>query len=203
MSLHAGPNTVAVIDGRRNTVSAVVAGAGRPGGVAYGADAAWVTDTGNDQLLRVDQAAQVVDRIPVGHGPGGVAFGDGEVWVANQLDGTVSEVNPAAGTPVATIGVGNGPEAIAFGYGSVWVINATDSTLSRIDPGSGHLLATIPLGRHPGRAWRPGKERFGRRAPADGQLQLVDPYTNRVSRSVPGRRLLGRGGGRCGQCLGR
>ena len=110
-SLQAGPNTVAVVDGSRNAVTAVVAGAGRPGGVAYGAGATWVTDTANDQLLRVDQAGQVVDRIPVGRGPMGVAFGHGEVWIANQLDGTVWEVNPAAGIVVARIGVGNGPDA--------------------------------------------------------------------------------------------
>ena len=183
-SLQAGPNTVAVIDGSRNAVSAVVAGAGRPGGVAYGAGTTWVTDTANDQLLRADQAGQVVDRIPVGRGPGGVAFGDGEAWVANQLDGTVSEVNPAAGRPVATIGVGNGPEAIVFGYGSVWVANATDSTLSRIDPGSGRVLATIPLGATPA-GLTAGEGGIWVTSPGAGQLLLVDPYTNRVSLSFP------------------
>src|SRR5215472_1501138 len=183
-SLQAGPNTVVVLDGSQNAVSAVVAGAGRPGGVAHGAGATWVTDTANDQLLRADQAGQVVDRIPVGRGPGGVAFGDGEVWVANQLDGTVSEVNPAAGRPVATIGVGNGPEAIAFGYGSVWVANATDSTLSKIDPGSGRVLATIPLGATPA-GLTAGEGGIWVSSPGAGQLLLVDPYTNRVSRSFP------------------
>jgi peptide/nickel transport system substrate-binding protein len=182
--LHAGPNTVAVIDGSRNAVSAVVAGAGRPGGVAYGAGAAWVTDTANDQLLRADKAGQVVDRIPVGRGPGGVAFGDGQAWVANRLDGTVSEVNPAAGRPVATIGVGNGPEAIAFGYGSVWVANATDSTLSKIDPGSGRVLATIPLVATPA-GLTAGEGGIWVTSPGAGQLLLVDPSTNRVSRSFP------------------
>jgi YVTN family beta-propeller protein len=183
-SLQAGPNTVAVIDGSRNTVSAVVTGAGRPGGVAYGAGAAWVTDTANDQLLQVDRAGQVVDRIPVGRGPGGVAFGGGEVWVANQLDGTVWEVNPAAGRPVARIGVGNGPEAIAVGYGSVWVANATDSTLSKIDPGSGHVLATIPLGATPA-GLAAGDGGIWVTSPDTGQLLLVDPSTDRVSRSFP------------------
>ena len=183
-SLQAGPNTVAVIDGSRNAVSAVVTGAGRPGGVAYGAGATWVTDTADDWLLRVDPAGQVVDRIPVGRGPAGVATGDGQVWVANQLDGTVSEVNPAAGVRVATIGVGNGPVAVASGYGSVWVANVTDSTLSRIDPGSGRVAATIPLGSTPtgvavggGGVWVAGAD--------TGRLMLVDPGTNRVSRAIP------------------
>jgi ABC-type transport system substrate-binding protein/DNA-binding SARP family transcriptional activator/streptogramin lyase len=168
-SLRAGPNTVAVIDGSRNTVSAVVAGAGPPGGVAYGAGATWVTDTADDMLLRVDSADQVVDRIRVGRGPAGVTAGDGQVWVANQLDGTVSEVNPAAGVVVATIGVGNGPVAVTSGYGSVWVTNMTDSTLSRIDAGAG-------LAAGDGGVWVTGAD--------TGELALVNPRTNRVSRAI-------------------
>ena len=84
----------------------MVTGTGRPGGIAHGAGATWITDTADNLLLRVNPAGQVVDRIPVGRGPAGVAVGMGQVWVANQLDGTVSEVNPVAGRVVATIGVG-------------------------------------------------------------------------------------------------
>ena len=178
----AGPDTVGVIDGSRDVLSGVVAGAGRPGGAAYGAGAAWITDSADDQLLQVDHAGRVVDRIPVGRGPAGVAVGDGEVWVANQLDGTVSEVNPAAGTVVATIRVGNGPDAIVSGYRSVWLANVTDSTLSRIDPGSGHVLATIPLGSVPA-GLAAGKGGIWVTSPDTGRLLLVDPRVNRVSRA--------------------
>jgi YVTN family beta-propeller protein len=183
-SLVAGPDTVGVIDGSGDVLSGVVTGAGRPGGAAYGAGAAWITDTADDLLLRVDQAGQVADRIPVGRGPGGVAVGAGEVWVANQLDGTVSEVNPAAGIVVATIGVGNGPDAVVFGYQSVWVANVTDSTLSRIDPGSGRVLATIPLGGTPA-GLAAGERGIWVTRPDTGQLLLVDPHTNRISHAFP------------------
>ena len=108
-------------------------------GSSTGAGAVWVTDSADDLLLRVDSAGQVIDRIPVGSGPAGVTVGDGEVWVANQLDGTVSEVNPGAGTQVAMITAGIGPSAIAFGYGSVWVANVTSDTLSRIDAATGEV----------------------------------------------------------------
>lgn len=107
----AGPDTVAVIDGAHNVMTGVVIGAGRPDGVAYGAGAAWITDSADDLLLRVDSANQVIDRIPVGRGPAGVTVAGGEVWVANEFDGTVSEINPVAGSVVATIQVGNGPDA--------------------------------------------------------------------------------------------
>ncbi len=183
-SVVAGPNTVAEIDAARNVLAGELTEIGRPGGIARGAGATWVTDTADDLLLRVDSAGQVVDRIPVGRGPAGVTVADGQVWVVNQIDGTVSEVNPAAGTVVATIGVGNGPVAVASGYGSVWVANVTDSTLSRIDAGSGRIVATIPLSSAPtglaagdGGVWVTGAD--------TGSLVLVDPHTSRVSRSVP------------------
>jgi len=180
----AGPDTVGVIDGSRDILSKVVTGAARPGGTAYGAGATWVTDTANNRLLQVDQAGQVVDRIPVGRGPAGVVVAAGEAWVANQLDGTISEVNPAAGTAVATIDVGNGPDAIAYGHQSVWVANVTDGTLSRIEPGSGHVLATIPLSGTPA-GLAAGERGIWVTSADTGQLLLVDPHANRVSRVFP------------------
>ena len=54
--------------------------------------------------------------------------------MANQLDGTVSEINPGAGRPVGSpIPVGIGPSAVAFGFSSVWVANVTSDTLTRIN----------------------------------------------------------------------
>jgi peptide/nickel transport system substrate-binding protein len=180
----AGPNTVGIIDGSRNVVSGVVSGIGRPGGVAYAAGATWITDSADDLLLRVDSAQQIRDRIPVGRGPAGVAAGDGELWVANELDGTISEVNPGAGTVVATIRVGNGPGAIAFGYGSLWVGNVTDNTLSRIDAGSGLVVATIPLGSSPADV-AAGARGLWVTSMDTRRLLLIDPGRNQVSHAFP------------------
>jgi peptide/nickel transport system substrate-binding protein len=182
--LTAGPNTVDVIDGANGNLSAVVTGAGRPNGIAYGLGAVWITDSADDLLLQVNSAAQIIDRIPVGSGPAGVTVGGGEVWVANELDGTVSEVNPGAGRQVATIPVGIGPSAIAFGYGSVWVANLTDDTLSRIDAATGNVVAVIPVGSAPtgiaagaGVVWVISQD--------TGELLRVDPNDNRPARAVP------------------
>jgi len=179
----AGPNTVGVIDASTRAMGAVVAGVGRPGGVAYGVGSAWITDTPDDMLLRADVAGRVLDRIPVGPGPAGVVVGGGEVWVANQLNGTVSEVNPASGAVVATIRVGNGPAAIAAAFGSVWVANVTDSTISRIDAASGQVSATIALGSAPaglasgsGGIWA---------ATSAGRLLRIDPRADRIAESFP------------------
>jgi YVTN family beta-propeller protein len=181
--LTAGPNTVGAIDGPNLDLTAVVPGAGRPSGIAYGAGAVWITDSADNLLLRVNSAAQIIDRIPVGGGPAGVTVGDGEVWVANELDGTVSEVNPVAGRQVASIRVGIGPDAVAFGYGSVWVANATADTLSRIDAATGHVIAVIPLGSAPtgiaaaaGAVWVTSQE--------TGELLRIDPAGNRPAQAI-------------------
>ena len=182
--LAAGPDSVGVIDGATADLSAVVTRVGRPDGIASGAGAVWVTDSADNLLLRVDLAGQVIDRIPVGRGPAGVTVGDGEVWVANELDGTVSEVNPGAGRQVATIPVGIGPHAIAFGYGSVWVANVTDDTLFRIDAATGTVTTVIPLGSAPagiatgaGAVWVTSQQ--------TGELLRIDPADNRPSRAIP------------------
>jgi YVTN family beta-propeller protein len=181
--LTAGPDSIGLIDGAQANLTAVVTGVGRPAGIAYGAGAAWVTDSADGMLLRVNQPGQVIDRIPVGRGPAGVAVGDNEVWVANELDGTVSEVNPGAGVPVATIGVGIGPSAITVGDGAVWVGNLTSDTVSRINAATGEVSATIPLSGTPddlafgaGSVWVLSQ--------ATDQLLGIDPAGNRPTRAV-------------------
>jgi YVTN family beta-propeller protein len=103
--------------------------------------------------------------------------------VANQLDGTVSEVNPGSGTQVAVIPVGNGPSAITFGYRSVWVANVTDDTLSRINAATDAPLATIPLDRAPagiaagaGAVWVTSQQ--------TGELLRVDPADDRLAQTI-------------------
>ena len=182
--VQAAPDAVAVINASQADLTGVVAGIGRPGGIAYGAGATWVTDTADGLLLRIDPSGQVADRIPVGRGAAGVVTGAGEIWVANEFDNTVSEVNPSTGTVVATIGVGNGPAGLAYGYGSVWAANVTDSTLSRIDPGSGVVTATVPLGSAPAGV-AAGDGGIWVASGQTGRLLLVDPRRDRVTGAFP------------------
>jgi peptide/nickel transport system substrate-binding protein len=182
-ALAAAPNSVGVVDGRHDRLQMVIKAGGEPGGIATGAGAVWVTDTASDLLLRISDNGRSVDRIPVGHRPTGVAVGDGQVWVVNQLDRSVSEVNPEALRAVRPIQVGNGAGAIAFGHGSVWVANATDYSLSRIDTDSGHVT-TIPLAGEPG-GIAASRQGVWVSSTSTGQLLLVNPRTNTVTQSVP------------------
>ena len=182
-ALAAAPNSVGIVDGRHDRLQTVIRAGGEPGGIAAGAGAVWVTDTASDLLLRIGEDGRSVDRIPVGHRPTGVAVGGGQVWVVNQLDRTVSEINPQALRAVRPIEVGNGAGAIAFGHDSVWVANATDYSLSRIDPDSGDVT-TIPLAGSPG-GIAAARQGMWVSSTSTGQLLLVDARTNTVTQSVP------------------
>jgi ABC-type transport system substrate-binding protein/DNA-binding SARP family transcriptional activator len=183
-TLTALPNSIGVIDARHNSLSDVIAAGGVPGGIAYGEGGAWVTDTPDDVVLRVDPAGEKIDRVPVGHGPTGVAVGGGEVWVVNELDRTVSEVNPRALREVKKIPVGLGARAIAYGAGSVWVANGTDSTITRINPNRGQVVARIPLAGAPA-GIAVGRAGVWVTSASTGQLLLLNPNTNQVSQPYP------------------
>ena len=80
-----------------------------------------MTDTGDDQVTRIDPDSNSVTSFAVGRAPVGIAYGAGAVWVANSGDGTVSRIDPTTSKVVATIRVGNSPRGIAVGGGKVWV----------------------------------------------------------------------------------
>jgi peptide/nickel transport system substrate-binding protein len=181
--LVASPDSVGVLDGGRNALRAVIATGGTPTGIAAGAGAVWVTDSADDDLLRIDPSLHTVERIPVGHGPTGVAVGSGEVWVVNQLDGTVSEINARAGRQVDEIPVGNGASAIADGLGAIWVANSGEDTISRIDPSRAKVVVTIPLAGAPG-GIAVGDHVIWVTSTSTGQLLSIDPHHNRVTQAI-------------------
>lgn len=157
---------------------------GRPGGIAVGEGAVWITDSIGGMLLRVDPDKNlIVDRINVGAGASGVAVGAGSVWVSNSDGGTVSQVNPRTDTVAAPIRVGNGPTSIAYGAGKVWVLNSVDATVSAISPANGHTR-TIPLGQNPteltfglGSLWVTSEEA--------GVVLRLDPRSESVVQATP------------------
>ena len=55
-------------------------------------------------------------------GSAGIAVGAGSVWVTNQLDGTVSRIDPERRAVVDTIHVGPRPVELAVDGDDVWVV---------------------------------------------------------------------------------
>jgi YVTN family beta-propeller protein len=115
--------------------------------------------------------------------------GDGSVWVANNLDGTVSRLDPGTPRVVGTIPVGSGPVALAFTEGSLWVANKFSNSVSRVDPSSNAVVDTIVTHGRPtslaggrGRVWigtRPSGERH-----RGGTLTLLGFGPRSIRRSI-------------------
>jgi YVTN family beta-propeller protein len=130
-----------------------------PSGIALGDDAIWVSDSGADNVTRVDPTG-LVTSLAVGHGPSGIAVGQGGVWVAETGDDRLVRIDPETRAVRATIPVGDAPTGVSLGAGSVWVANSGDGSVTRIDPKTDQRLATIAVGGSPqaievaaGRAW--------------------------------------------------
>jgi hypothetical protein len=105
-----------------------------PVAVAVGYGKVWVLTCGmcnvgsdTQKLLAFDpRKRKVVERISMGsRNPNGLAVGAGSVWVANQVDASVTQLNPKTRRIVRTIRVGKpGSMAIcgiAAGRDALWV----------------------------------------------------------------------------------
>ena len=73
------------------------------------------------------------------------------MYVTNVTDDTVSVINTANNSVIATISVGDGPNGIAFDSANnrMYVANQTDDTVSVIDTATNSVIDTIPVGDNP------------------------------------------------------
>ncbi len=148
-------------------------------------------------------AGQVVATIPA-PASGGVAVGAGSVWVASTPAHTVTRIDPATNTVVATIPIGtgsfdpfHGPTRLAFGHGTMWVLDGTAdcSCVHRINPVTNTTVATIRLGSPTGvriapldialqadAVWVAVRE--GTEGAPDGSVIRIDPASNTISAVV-------------------
>jgi len=102
----------------------------------------WVSD--GESVTHVNPAdGSVVAVIPAGFGANFLAVGEGGVWVLNGGDGTVTRIDPATDSVVATIrvsevGVSGGD--IAVGGGAVWA-RISDVLVAQIDVATNTVVA--------------------------------------------------------------
>jgi streptogramin lyase len=155
----APPRSVAVIDPRTDRLVAAIPLSARPlatqddpQGVAVGYGSVWVTDGGQQTVLRIDPATKkVVATIGIGTDVRGLAVGFGSIWVAGGSSATVTRIDPRSNRVAKTIplgsstGVANGSFAIAAGAGGIWTTSGADA-IARIDPATNRVAArsTVP-----------------------------------------------------------
>ncbi len=116
---------------------------GLPSAVAFTPEGVWVTlEPGG--LARVDGDHVTFDK-NVGQGPAAITYAFGSIWVANELDASVTRVDPSTGDVRAAVPVGKDPISLVGAGDRLWVSSAQDGSLTAIDPASDSVASTIPL----------------------------------------------------------
>jgi YVTN family beta-propeller protein len=116
---------------------------GLPSAVAFTPEGVWVT-LAPGGLARVD-GDRVTFNKNVGQGPSAVTYAFGSIWVANDLDASVTRVEPSTGVTRATVPVGEDPISLVGAGDRLWVSSAQDGELAGIDPASDSVASTVPL----------------------------------------------------------
>jgi virginiamycin B lyase len=160
-------------------------GGSAPHGVIQGADkAAWITDGGQNAIVRVSWPRREVKRYPL---PPGTPYanlntcafdGDGDLWFTGQ-SGYVGRVAVKSGeVSVKEAPRGRGPYGIcATPKGEVWWCSLAGSFIARIDRRTGESTVVEPPTRNQGarRVWSDSHGRIWVAEWLSGQLSMHDP----------------------------
>jgi streptogramin lyase len=166
--------TLSRIDPQTNEVVAEFRVFADCGALTFGETALWLACPGENKVLRVDGATNVVDKsIDVADGPEAIAIGEGSVWVLSAK-GKVERIDPKTNKITKTIETGAPAMGgtIAAGEGSVWVSTAA-FPLTRIDPATEKVVQQF-YGKGGG-AVQAGFGSVWLAAPATGKLLRFDP----------------------------
>jgi virginiamycin B lyase len=170
-----------------------------PHGVIQGPDrAAWLTDSGQNAIVRVSWPDQRVTVFPL---PAGTAYtnlntaafdGDGDLWFTGQ-SGYVGRVALRTGqVTVKEAPRGRGPYGIcATPAGDIWWCSLAGSFIAKIDRRTGESRVVEPPTRGQGarRVWSDSRGRIWVSEWNSGQLSMHDPAANSWRAwTVPGDR---------------
>lgn len=156
-----------------------------PHGVIPGPDrAAWITDGGQNAIVRVGWPSRELRRFPLPSGSpdanlNTAAFdGDGILWFTGQA-GVVGRLDPRSGEArVKPAPRGRGPYGIcATPSGDVWWCSLAGSFIARIDRRTGDSTIVEPPTRNQGarRVWSDSQGRLWVSEWNSGQLSMHDP----------------------------
>jgi virginiamycin B lyase len=156
-----------------------------PHGVIVGPDgAAWVTDGGQNAIVRVDPSTHQVRTWPLPGDTGYVNLNtltfdrEGRVWFTGQ-GGFYGRLDPASGqVRVWKAPRGSGPYGITTTpSGDVWYASLAGNHIARIDTGTGHATVVEPPTRGQGarRLWSDSQGRLWVSYWNTGQVGMYDP----------------------------
>jgi DNA-binding SARP family transcriptional activator/DNA-binding beta-propeller fold protein YncE len=121
-----------------------------PMDVKVGQGAAWVTNSSDASVSRIDLGDGSVERIPVGLAPGPLAIAFGSIWIiAGGANNTVWKLNPETRLADAVIKVGKTPDNIEADAHGLWLAQRDAGTIVRIDPRTDTVVKRVHLGYKP------------------------------------------------------
>jgi len=149
-----GPEGVAQIDPRSNTVTAAIALPGEAcAGLAVGFDGLWVPLCAKpNALARVDLRTRGVAMVPEA-GPadreGGIAVSRDSVWLVVDGRSTLARIDPSALRITERIPVPQGSLNVTYGDGFLWVTRPTGAQVTIVDADKDRVIGTVPTGPKP------------------------------------------------------
>jgi hypothetical protein len=155
-------------------------GAGTVGavGVAIGGASAWgITSDGH--LTRIDDTGAKIRTVDVSQSAAGVATGFDAVWTIDDLQGTITRVDPEtleAGAPIAIPGDLN---AIAVGAGAAWILDSSEGVVTPVDPSTLDVGSPIRVRSGP-TDLAVGSDAVWVANNADETISRIDPVTDNV-----------------------
>ena len=180
---HIEPDAVALIDPSDGSITAQYKVGDAPGAVAAGGGSAWIANSRDGTVSRVDRAREQVTTIDVGGEPTALAYGSGSLWVADGANRRLAQVDSRTNRVVGRFPVGNVPRGVAVAFGVVWIASSVDGRVDRIDLTRGVALRPIPVAGGPvalaaglGAVWVAGEE--------SGSVIRLEPRSGAALRTI-------------------
>jgi virginiamycin B lyase len=173
-----------------------------PHGVIPGPDkAAWLTDGGQNAIVRVSWPQREVKRFPLPEGAhwanlNTCAFdGDGRLWFTGQ-SGVVGHVDPRSGeVDLKAAPHGRGPYGMcATPAGAIWYASLAGSFIAQVDLRTGESRVVEPPTKEQGarRVWSDSRGRIWVSEWNSGQVSVHDPAARPATRQWRSWKLPGR-----------
>jgi len=118
----------------------------------------------------------------------GTALAQTRGYVTNALDNTVSVIDTATASVIATVPVGSGPAAVAVTPNGrfAYVVNQLGNTVSVISAASNTVVATVPVAVFPsGIAITPNGAFVYVTSSPSSSISVIDTATNTVVTTIP------------------
>jgi len=192
-TVNAGANSVSVINGATNTVTATIPVGLNPYGIAVNTtnNTIYVANNSDSSVTVIDGSNNTVTAtITTGLGSCYVLFNPltNTVYVTNSNDSTVSLIDCATNTVIKTIPVGAGSYGIALNTatGDLYVVNNSDCTVSVISGVTNTLTATIAVGLWPcGVGYNPNTNSIYVANGGGNSISVINCATDTVTTTIP------------------